>query len=77
VFLSPERANLYKQECAVIEPDRDQEAFAAREPGPLPTVVPASGLEPGIRVPLKYRASPDHRQLPEAASAGELAAEAW
>ena len=64
-----------KEEGAVVEPDRDQEAFAAREPGPLPTVVPAGGLEPGIGVPLQYRAGPDHRQLPEAASAGELAAE--
>jgi hypothetical protein len=64
-----------KQEGAVIEPDRDQEAFAAREPGPLATVVPAGGLEPGIGVPLQDRAGPDHRQLPKAPSAGELAAE--
>src|SRR5215218_647919 len=64
-----------KSEGAVIEPDRDQEAFAAREPGPLSTVVPAGGLKPGICVPLQYRAASDHRQLPEATAAGELAAE--
>ena len=37
-----------KEKGATIEPNRDQEPFAAREPGPLPTVVPAGGLEPGI-----------------------------
>jgi hypothetical protein len=54
-----------KEEGAVVEPDRDQEAFAAREPGPLPTVVPAGGLEPGIGVPLQDRAGPTTDSSPK------------
>jgi hypothetical protein len=63
-------------EAAVVVPDRDQSALAAREPGVLLAgLVTLGGLEPGVAVALEHRPGPGDRQLPEAVRPGQLLAQ--
>jgi hypothetical protein len=66
----------FEQERSVVEPDGDQGAFAAREPYLLLALTaPVGGLVPGVCVAAQHRPCPGHREFPEAAVAGELAAQ--
>jgi deoxyinosine 3'endonuclease (endonuclease V) len=62
-------------EGAVIAADWDQGTFAPRKAGVLATVAALGGLEPGVGVAMQYRSGTHHRQLPETADRGQLAAE--
>jgi hypothetical protein len=64
----------FDSEPRVTEADRDQAAFAPREPGLFSLTAALGGLEPGVAVAAQHRPRADDRQLPERPRSGQLAA---